>query len=102
MIVGRIIGGLFLIVAAIALLRDALDFYDTRQIALLSSDQLWYSFAPSSFESSRLWGETSLPILWDPIITTLLSAPTFLAAAVIGILFLLGSRKPRRRRRRPA
>jgi hypothetical protein len=102
MLVGRIIGCLFLIVAAIALLRDGLNFYDTRRIVLLSSDQLWETLGPSSFEATKLWGDTSAPILWDPVITTILALPTFIVAAVIGVLILLGSRKQRpRRRRRP-
>ncbi|HEX4111694.1 MAG TPA: hypothetical protein VH020_04090 [Stellaceae bacterium] len=102
MIVGRIIGCLFLVVAAIAFLRDGLNFYDTGHIALLSSDQLWSSLGPTSYESTKLYGDTSLPILWDPIITTILALPTFVVAGVLGLLFLLASRKPRpRRRRRP-
>jgi uncharacterized protein (DUF2062 family) len=100
MLAGRILGCLFLVVAAVALLRDAMDFADTGRIALLSSDQLWSTFGPTSFESTQNWGEVSLPILWDPVITTILSLPTFLVAAVLGVLFLLVSRKPRPRRRR--
>jgi hypothetical protein len=84
------------------LLRDGLEFADTGRIALLSSDQLWGSLGPTSFESTQNWGEVSLPILWDPVITTILWLPTFLVAGVLGALFLLLSRKPRpRRRRRP-
>ena len=44
--VGKLLGFLLLIVAAITFLRDALDWYDSGYLQTLSGDQLWLSLAP--------------------------------------------------------
>jgi hypothetical protein len=99
--IGRLIGYLFVIVAVIVLLRDGLNWYDTGHFALMSCDQIWFGLNPDGFEAAQIWGTNTLSFLWDPIITTILAAPAFVVAAVIGILMVLASRKrqPRRRRR---
>jgi len=100
--IGRLIGYLFLIVAAIALIRDGLNFYDTGQFALMSGDQIWFGLNPDGFEAAQIWGAKTLSYLWDPVVTTILALPAFVVAAAIGILMVLGSRKRQPRRRRLA
>jgi hypothetical protein len=101
MIVGRLLGFLLLIVAAIAFLRDAIDWYDSGILETLSGDQLWLSLSPESFQSVQDWASTNLSILWDPIATTILWLPAFVSAGVLGALFFLASRKKKKKNRRP-
>jgi hypothetical protein len=101
MLLGRLIGFVLLIIAAIAFVRDALDFYDSGILELLSGDQLWLSFAPESFQSVQDWGSNNLSVVWDPVATTILAAPAFVSAGILGALFFLGSRKRKKKPRRP-
>ncbi len=101
MIVGRLIGFLLLVIAAIAFIRDALDWYDSGALELLSGDQLWLSLSPESYQSVQDWTGNNLPFLWDPIATTILWLPAFVSAGVLGALFLLATRKRKKKNRRP-
>ena len=102
MIVGKLIGFLLLIVAAIAFVRDALDWYDSGLLETLSGDQLWLSLAPDAYQSVQYWIIDNLSYAWDPVATTILAVPAFISAGILGVLFLLASRKKRKRRAAPA
>jgi len=99
--IGKLLGFLLLIVAAITFLRDALDWYDSGYLQTLSGDQLWLSLAPESYQSVQDWASENLSIVWDPVATTILAAPAFVSSGVLGILFLLVSRKRKKKTRRP-
>ncbi|MGH6979926.1 MAG: hypothetical protein ACREFC_01850 [Stellaceae bacterium] len=99
--VGKLLGFLLLIVAAITFLRDALDWYDSGLLETLSGDQLWLSLAPESYQSVQDWATDNLSIAWDPVATTILAAPAFVSSGVLGVLILLASRKNNKKTRRP-
>jgi hypothetical protein len=101
MIVGRLIGFLLLIIAAITFLRDALDWYDSGILETLSGDQLWLSLSPESYQSVQDWAGDNLSIMWSPVATSILWLPAFVSAGVLGVLFLLASRKRKKKTRRP-
>ncbi|HXE15724.1 MAG TPA: hypothetical protein VN632_00735 [Stellaceae bacterium] len=99
--IGKILGFLLLIVAAITFLRDALDWYDSGILQTLSGDQLWLSLAPDSYQAVQDWAVENLSVVWDPGATTILAAPAFVSSGVLGILVLLASRKKKKNTRRP-
>jgi hypothetical protein len=101
MIVGRLIGFLLLIIAAITFLRDAIDWYDSGILETLSGDQLWLSLSPEGYQSVQDWAGANLSILWDPVATSILWLPTFVSAGVLGALLVVVSRKRKKKSRRP-
>lgn len=101
MLLGRLIGLVFLIVAAITFLRDAIDWYDSGMLHTLSGNQLWLAFGPESYQNTQDWTMANIPFLWDPVATVILWLPAFVPAGVLGLLFLLASRKRKKKTRRP-
>jgi hypothetical protein len=95
---GRLIGYILLMITAITLLRDVIDWYDSGVLETLSGDQLWLSLAPDNYQSVQDWAGFNLSVLWDPVATTILAAPAFVSSGVIGALFLIASRKKKTRR----
>jgi hypothetical protein len=102
MIIGRLLGFLFLIIAAIAFLRDALAWYDSGRLMVLSGEQLWFNLAPASLDAAQTWLRDNILVLWDPVMATLLRAPAFVLPGVIGAVLVFLSRPRARRRPRPA
>jgi hypothetical protein len=57
----------------------------------------WRQLAPDTLEVSKKWIETTAgQFLWDPVIVTILSAPTWVVFSILGVfLYWLGQkRKP--------
>jgi hypothetical protein len=81
--------------AVIAFLRDALDWYDSGRLALLSGAQFWLALGPNSYYGTESFLTENIPTLWDPILVFLLNLPAFIVAAVLGLLFWFASRRPR-------
>ena len=97
-----VIGFLLLIVAAIALVRDALDWYDSGHArTLLGRPTLVQPVSRQISSRCRTGRPTIFPVAWDPVATTILAAAAFVLAGVLGVLFLLASRKRKKKRRRP-
>jgi hypothetical protein len=99
MIIVRVIGWLLLLFAAIALLRDLLNWYDSGALSLLSGDQLWLSQSPAGYQSAQNWVGDHLPALLRPVLTTILALPVFVAAGVLAAFLLVVSRGRHRNRR---
>ena len=86
---------------AIAIIMAVLDA--TRSIA---ADQLvltplatsWASFSPQTLANAERLVVDNLPrFLWDPVSTTVLAAPGFVAFAVLALLLYMAGRRPARR-----
>lgn len=98
MAVLRFFAALFLLVAAIALVADA-----TGPITAAESFEPtsflghWRQFAPATLKTAEKFVSSRLaPLAWDPVITTLLSPPTFLIFGGAGLLAgYLGRRRQR-------
>ncbi len=116
MLVLRFIGALFLLLAVIALAadlsgpvphasgargagaRDVIIYHDAREkTAFTSLYQLWQMLAPVSLQAVRKSVETKVhPMLWNPIIRSVLEVPAFISLGLLAFGFLhLG--RPRRR-----
>ncbi len=104
MIIGRIIGRILLLAAAIVLVRDAIAWYDTGRFAPITFGQLWSDIDASSFGDARRSAESSLPAwLQRPVLFAMLSWWAVPVLAVPGFLLLRACRARaigRRRRRR--
>jgi hypothetical protein len=99
MIIFRAIGFVLLLIAAIAFLRDLLNWYDSGVLALLSGDQLWLSLSPAGYQSAQNWTGDHLPVLSQPVVTTVLALPVFFAAGVLSIFLLVMARRRHKNRR---
>ncbi len=103
MVVGRIIGWLFIVAAVIVFLRDAIAWYETGVFTPIALGKLWYDINPTSLELAQPAIQRHVaPWLWDAVVLVLLcwATPVF---AGLGFLLLLAfggfSRGSRRRTR---
>lgn len=97
MLAVRFIASLFLLAAVIALTADMSRPRRAASPMVWSVERHWTEIAPQSLANARKSVATRThPVVWDPVIRTVLSVPAFLmlGAASAG-LFYLG--RPRRR-----
>jgi len=102
-IIGRIIGRILLLAAAIVFLRDAIAWYDTGRLAPIAFGQLWSDIDAASFGDARTSVERALPAwLQPPVLFAMLSwwAVPILVVPGALLLRLCRVRVARRRRRR--
>ncbi|MBV8889802.1 MAG: hypothetical protein JO305_09070 [Alphaproteobacteria bacterium] len=99
MIVGRLLGGLLLLIGLMVLVRDLLVLADSGYWAPLGLGQWWYDIDRPGLNLAQAAIEQKLhPALWDPIATTVLSCWAFVPPLVLGLLLFLACRdRPRRR-----
>jgi hypothetical protein len=101
-LLGRILGWLFVLAAAVVFLRDTISWFDTGHLEPLVVGKLWFDLHPTSLQLAQPAIQRHIaPWLWDPVIVTLLlwwAAPVI---AVPGIFLLWASRAANRRRHRP-
>jgi hypothetical protein len=98
MIVGRIIGWIFLIAALAVLARDVLASIDAGSLILIATGELWFSLHNGSINLIQAVTQRYIaPSLWDPVIVTVLLWPAVLVLGVPGLL-LTWLFRPRRRK----
>jgi hypothetical protein len=97
MVIGRFVGYLLLILAAIVGLRDLLAWFDTGILVLLSGNQLWFTLSPANYDSVTDAMRRAMPMLWDPL-SAVLSAPAVAVSLILGLLLIWVFRRRRRRR----
>ena len=58
----------------------------------------WFQFSPDSLNAAQAGIQRNVsPLLWDPVIQSILLLPTWLVAGLLGALFFwIGSRRRRR------
>ncbi len=96
----RLVGLIFLGVAVVAFLADAVKSIAASTIVLTPLGKYWFDVSRETLNAAQAAVQRYMsPWLWDPVIQTLLTWPAFLTMGVVGLVFLwLGDRKPRRRR----
>jgi hypothetical protein len=101
MTIGRVIGWLLIIAAAIALAHDLVGWYGTGVFRLAALGELWHEISPTTLELAQPAIQRHIaPWLWDDGVLRLLLFPAVLVFAVPGVLLVwLGGRRARRRRR---
>ena len=93
----RLLAAVFLLLAAISLAADLLDYLDSGRFALATTGQRWAELHFSSLQQAQpLVQRYLVPWLWDPLITeVVLLRPAALVALVPGALFHLAGRRRR-------
>lgn len=95
----RILGALLLAVAMILLVIDGTRMLASSAFVVTPLGGAWSEFFPGTLETARAFIESSLhPLLWDPVVTTLLSWPGWVVLGSLGIVLALAGRTPNRRR----
>jgi len=94
----RILGVWLLLLAMVAAVIDA-----TKSLAgggawvVTPMGEQWHALSPETLQDAKLAIETNVsPFLWDPVMTTILHAPTWVVFGILGVLlYWLGQkRKP--------
>lgn len=99
MVLGRLIGWLFLAAAFMSLGWDAVASLDADRIRVNALGEQWYMLDRASLVATQGAIEGSMPGLWDPVLTTLLRWPGWIVFALIGVLLLLLFRRRKRKDR---
>ena len=92
----RIVGVWLLLVAMVAAVVDA-----TKSLAgggawvVTPMGQQWQALSAKTFDDARVAVQThASPFLWDPILTTILGAPTWVVFGILGVLlYWLGQKR---------
>jgi len=93
MFIGRFIGTLLLIAAAIVLLRDALAWHDSGLLAFISGQELWGDLSPDSLTRFQ----RALPAYMTDPVSVILGWPACLIFGLPGLLLFWVFRRRRRR-----
>ena len=92
----RILGAWLLLGAVIALTIDLTGPADA-PTTMTALGEHWFKIHPASLNASQAGVQRYVhPVLWDPVIVSLLKTPTWIVLAVLGSLFYwIGRRRPR-------
>ena len=89
MIVGRIIGWIFLIAALAVLARDVLASIDAGSLSLIAAGELWFTLHQTSLQVAEPAIARHIPVigpwLWHPVISTILTWPALFVFGVPGL-----------------
>ncbi|GAK45343.1 conserved protein [Tepidicaulis marinus] len=90
MIVFRLIGLIFIAIALMLLGADGIQTLESGEVSIRSLSEVWTLLHPSSMESFMAWsGETLPPVAQDPVLSTIMGAPSWASFGVIGIIIAL-------------
>ena len=100
----RVIGLWLVAVGVVAAAIDGTKTIAASKLMLTPLGYHWFQLAPQSLNGAQAGIQRNVsPLLWDPVIQSILLLPTWLVAGLLGALFVwLGSRRRRRHRIRVA
>lgn len=85
MILLRLFGLWVVLFAIIALSVDITRSFITNDVIITSMGEQWYEISPKSLESFQTFIEGYLhPFLWNPIVFTILTWPSWIVLTVLG------------------
>ena len=95
MVILRIFGSWFLIAALIALVYDGTKSMGNPDHWVITSFMdHWRNLHADSLTAAQTATETSVhPLLWDPLLTGLMSLPGWIFLSVLGVLLFYAGRK---------
>jgi hypothetical protein len=93
----RLIGYLLLCLAMAAVAYDGMRMIaDNGRLVFTSFEEHWLAIAPGTRQAAQTAVEQVSPLLWSPLITTLLAFPAWMVIGGLGVLtYLAGYRPPR-------
>jgi len=95
-----LLGSLFLVASAIALVADIMRAIEASQFAFTPLGKTWFDLDSSSLNFSQaIIQRYTFPEIWDPAIITILNWPTIFVFAGTGVFLLLVAGMLRLRKR---
>ena len=91
----RFTGILLLAIAFAALIVDGTRSIAAGVVAIMPLGRALSSLTPDLFVRTHAWVVAHAPLLWDPVLVTLLLLPTWLVVGVLGIFLIAVTRPPR-------
>jgi hypothetical protein len=86
----RFLGLLIFAASFVALIADGIRSLAAGRIVLTPLGQSWFAINPDSMNAVEWMVERYLhPYVWNPLIQTVLSWPTFAVGSMVGILLML-------------
>lgn len=98
--IGRVLAWVLIAVAGLVLLREAYMFLEAGTYTPVAVAQLWSDISRSSFTFVQTTLEQHVPILWDPVLFTVLQWPASLVFGIPGLVLLLSTRSPAKKKKR--
>ncbi len=96
MLLLRIVGVWLMLLAVVALVYDGTRILaNNGELVFTSLGEHWYTIHPASLNAAQAGIERHVaPLLWDPVIATILLLPAWVVVGGLGALFyLLGYRR---------
>ncbi len=84
----RFVGLLILAGAFVSLVVDGTRSVAARSTEILPLGRTATALAPDAFVKAHAFIETHAPLLWDPVLVTVLLLPTWLVLGVLGFVLL--------------
>ncbi len=98
--IGRVFAWIFIALGLAVFARDVWVFLESGAVAMTPLGQLWFSLHAGSLNLVQAVVERYLhPLLWDPVIFSVLRLPAALLFLGIGFALALAFRRRRRRYR---
>ena len=98
--VGRALGWLFIALGLAVFARDAWVFLENGVVSMTAVGQLWFSIHAGSLNLVQAVVERYVhPMIWDPVIFSVLRLPAALLFVAIGLVLAIAFRRRRRRYR---
>lgn len=90
----RFLGLLLLAGAFAALVVDGTRFIGAGTLSFMSLGRTLMAVSPQAFQKGRVFIDAKLPMLWDPVLVTILLLPTWLVLGLVGLVLLAVTRRP--------
>jgi len=89
MIVGRVIGWIFVAAGIAILARDLFGWFREGTLVLITAGELWFTLHDGSLNLIQAVTQRYIfPQLWDPVAVTVLLWPAFLVVGVPGLILI--------------
>ena len=99
MVVGRIIGWLLIVAAGAVIAMEIVTLATSGEYRVLAAGEVWFKIGPAGINLAQAVIQRYIhPILWDPVIVTVLLWPGWAVLGVPGIMLAWRCRRRRRRR----
>ncbi len=93
----RLVGSLFLLIAALSLIHDGgVTFSHNKGILITPIGQHWFDVSPASLDAAEQAVRNFSPWLWDTIVLNVLFYPAWAVFGLLGLVICYAGRKRER------